>query len=60
MIRINLAPTKRTRHEDRSQQELLAGPPRWIKVEEAGETVRRYVIPIEQAMELVVQETARR
>lgn len=25
MIRINLAPTKRTRHEDRSQQELLLG-----------------------------------
>lgn len=25
MIRINLAPSKRTRHEDRSQQELLAG-----------------------------------
>ena len=44
----------------RSQQELLAGPPRWIKVEEAGEEVRRYVIPIEQAMGLVVQETDRR
>ncbi len=43
----------------RSQQALLAGPPRWIDVDEAGETVRRYVIPIEQAMELVVQETAR-
>ena len=25
MIRINLAPSRRTRHEDRSQQELLAG-----------------------------------
>ena len=40
-----------------SQQELLAGPPRWIKVDVQGETVRRYVVPIERAMELVVQET---
>ena len=43
-----------------SQQALLAGPPRWIKVDESGETVRRYIIPIEQAMELVVQETGGR
>ena len=41
----------------RSQQALLAGPPRWIDVDDQGETVRRYIIPIEQAMELVVQET---
>ncbi len=44
----------------RSQQALLAGPPRWIEVDESGETVRRYIIPIEQAMELVVQETGGR
>ncbi len=44
----------------RSQQAMLEGPPRWIEVDEAGEKVRRYVIPIEQAMGLVVQETDRR
>jgi len=44
----------------RSQQALLEGPPRWIEVDESGETVSRYIIPIEQAMQLVVQETAGR
>ena len=43
-----------------SQQELLTGQPRYIDVDEAGETVRRWVIPIEQAMELVVQENGGR
>ncbi len=44
----------------RSQEALLAGPPRYIEVDESGETVSRYIIPIEQAMQLVVQETGGR
>ena len=44
----------------RSQEELLAGPPRYIDVEDQGENVSRYIIPIEQAMQLVVQETGGR
>ena len=39
------------------QEEFLLGAPRWINVDVQGETVRRYVVPIEQAMEVVVQET---
>lgn len=42
------------------QQALLAGPPRWVEVDEQGVQVRKYVIPIEQAMQLVVQENAGR
>ncbi len=38
------------------QEELLVGPPRWITVDVQGETVRRYVVPIERAMDLIVQE----
>ncbi|MHC5008438.1 MAG: hypothetical protein ACYTGF_13885 [Planctomycetota bacterium] len=40
----------------REQEALLAGPPRFIEREEQGETVRAYIIPIEQAMEIVVRE----
>jgi hypothetical protein len=40
----------------REQEALLAGPPRSIEREEQGETVRAYIIPIEQAMEIVVRE----
>ncbi len=38
------------------QQALLAGPPRWMERDEQGEMVRAYIIPIDRAMELVVQE----
>ena len=34
------------------------GPAHWIKVEAQGEPVRRYVIPIERAMDLVVRENS--
>ena len=40
-----------------SQEEFLVGPPRWILVDVQGEPVRRYVVPIEQAMEAVVRES---
>ena len=36
------------------QEALLAGG--WVEVEQMGETVRKQTIPIEQAMELVVEE----
>ncbi len=39
-----------------SQEQFLVGPPRWIKVDVQGESVRRYVVPIERAMALIVQE----
>ena len=42
----------------RPQEALLAGPPRSIERDEQGETVRAYIIPIEQAMEIVVREAA--
>ena len=42
-----------------AQQELLTGPPRWIETGEQGELTRRYVIPIEQAMQYVVRENSR-
>ena len=41
----------------REQQALLEGPPGWVERDVAGETVRAYVIPIERAMDLVIQET---
>ncbi|MHC4080189.1 MAG: hypothetical protein ACYS15_13410 [Planctomycetota bacterium] len=40
----------------REQEALLAGPPRFIEREQQGETVTAYIIPIEQAMEIVVRE----
>jgi hypothetical protein len=40
----------------RGQEALLAGPPRYLERDEQGETVRAYIIPIEQAMEIVVRE----
>jgi hypothetical protein len=40
----------------RQQEALLAGPPRSIERDQQGETVRAYIIPIEQAMEIVVRE----
>jgi hypothetical protein len=42
----------------REQEALLAGPPRYVEREQQGETVRAYIIPIEQAMEIVVREAA--
>ena len=54
-----LAPARQDVIELRQRQErLLTGPPRWIKVEAQGEPVRRYVIPIERAMDLVVRENS--
>ena len=51
-----LAPVRQDVAELRQRQEgLLAGPPRWITVDVQGEPVRRYVVQIERAMELVVQ-----
>ncbi|MCH6555873.1 MAG: hypothetical protein IH797_04585 [Chloroflexi bacterium] len=38
------------------QEQFLVGPPRWITVDVQGESVRRYVVPIERAMDLIVQE----
>ena len=40
----------------RPQEALLAGPPRYIERDQQGETVRAYIIPIEQAMEIVVRD----
>ncbi len=41
----------------RRQEALLAGSPRWIQVvDEQGQPVRKYVIPVERAMEIIVQE----
>ncbi len=40
------------------QEEFLVGPPRWITVDVQGEPVRRYVVPIERAMDLIVQENS--
>ena len=46
--------------ELRQQQEaLLTGPPRWVDRQEQDQTVRAFVIPIEQAMALVVEEEGR-
>ena len=42
----------------RQQEALLGGPPRWIDRDDQGETVRAYVISIERAMEIVVEESA--
>ena len=38
------------------QEELLQGPPRRVVREELGETVEALVIPLDQAMQLVVEE----
>ncbi len=52
-----VSPQRREVLELRLQQEaLLADPPRWVERDEQGQTVRAYVIPIEQAMESVVEE----
>jgi hypothetical protein len=40
----------------RRQEEVLALPPGWVERQVQGETTRAYVIPIERAMELVVEE----
>lgn len=42
-----------------AQRALLEGPPRWVERDEQGRTVRALVIPVERAMELVVQEGGR-
>ena len=39
-----------------SQEQLLAGPPRWVEREENGTKVRVYVIPIDLAMQRMVEE----
>ncbi len=41
----------------RQQEQLLAGPPRWVERDEGGQKVRAYVIPIELAMQRVVEES---
>lgn len=41
----------------RQQEQLLAGPPRRVTRDEQGKTVEALVIPIQQAMELVVEES---
>ena len=38
------------------QEQRLHVPGEWVTREEAGETVRAYVIPIERAMELIAAE----
>jgi hypothetical protein len=38
------------------QEALLAGPPRFVERDEQGQAVTAYIIPIEQAMQLVVDE----
>jgi hypothetical protein len=38
------------------QRALLAGPPRFIERDEQGQTVTAYIIPIERAMQLVIDE----
>lgn len=54
-----LAPARQDVVELRQRQErLLVGPPRWIKVDVQGEPVRRYVVPIELAMDLIVRENS--
>ncbi len=40
----------------REQEALLAGPPRFVERDEQGETVTAFIIPIEQAMEIVIRE----
>lgn len=41
----------------RRQAAMLAGSPRWMDLVDAqGQPVRTYVIPIERAMQIVVQE----
>ena len=41
----------------RRQEALLAGSPRWMDLVDAqGQPVRTYVIPVERAMQIVVQE----
>ncbi len=43
----------------RRQEALLVGSPRWIdRMDELGQPVRAYVIPVERAMEIVVQEAS--
>ena len=44
----------------RQQEALLAGSPRWIKRDEQGEEIEAFIIPIERAMELVVEEAGTR
>ena len=39
-----------------AQEVLLAGPPRFLERQEQGQTVTAYIIPIERAMQLVVDE----
>jgi len=54
-----LAPARQDVIELRQhQEEFLVGPPRWILVDVQGETVRRYIVPIERAMDLIVQENS--
>ncbi len=40
----------------RQQEALLTGPTRWVERDDQGQTVDALVIPIERAMELIVQE----
>ena len=40
----------------RAQEAMLTGPPRWVQREDQGEMVTALVIPIEDAMDLVVAE----
>ena len=38
------------------QEALLVGPPHWVERDENGKKVKAYVIPIEQAMQIVADE----
>ncbi len=40
----------------RQQGALLTGPTRWVERDDQGQTIDALVIPIERAMELIVQE----
>lgn len=41
------------------QQQLLAGEPHWVEETVGDQVIRRYVIPIDQAMDRVIEEYAR-
>jgi hypothetical protein len=44
------------RHE---QRQLLEGEPRWVSEQVDDEEVRRYVIPIDRAMDIMAQDAQR-
>ena len=52
-VNVERLEVRKLRHE---QEALLIGPSRWVERDEQGETVEALIIPIERAMELVVEE----